>query len=137
MYTSGNTPTQPGDLSPGAFPNLTPPHFPNGANAGKYPPGLLGLPPFLAPPYNFPGMTPQSHGERGQGDNSKSPTPTRDDNRRLESPTRCSTLEKTAPWHMLGKIKTENNQNEELSTTPTSSCNQMDEMHNEVQHIVE
>ncbi|XP_049309634.1 sal-like protein 3 isoform X2 [Bactrocera dorsalis] len=117
-------PPKPGDLSPGAFPNLTPPHFPNGANAGKYPPGLLGLPPFLAPPYNFPGMTTQSH-----GDNSKSPTPTRDDNRHLESP--------SAPWHMLGKIKTENNQNDELSTTPTSSCNQIDEMHNEVQHIVD
>uniref|UniRef100_A0A0K8V8F0 Homeotic protein spalt-major n=1 Tax=Bactrocera latifrons TaxID=174628 RepID=A0A0K8V8F0_BACLA len=125
-------PPKPGDLSPGAFPNLTPPHFPNGANAGKYPPGLLGLPPFLAPPYNFPGMTTQSH-----GDNSKSPTPTRDDNRHLESPSRGSALDTTAPWHMLGKIKTENNQNDELSTTPTSSCNQIDEMHNEVQHIVD
>ncbi|XP_069963645.1 homeotic protein spalt-major isoform X2 [Bactrocera oleae] len=125
-------PPKPGDLSPGAFSNLTPPHFPNGANAGKYPPGLLGLPPFLAPPYNFPGMTPQSH-----GDNSKSPTPTRDDNRRLESPSRSSALETTTPWHMLGKIKTENNQNDELSTTPTSSCNQIDELHNEVQHIVD
>ncbi|XP_054083013.1 sal-like protein 3 isoform X2 [Zeugodacus cucurbitae] len=128
-------PPKPGDLSPGAFPNLTPPHFPNGASAGKYPPGLLGLPPFLAPPYNFPGMP--SHGEHGQGDNSKSPTPTRDDSRRLESPSRGSALETTAPWLMLGKIKTENNQNDELSTTPTSSCNQMDELHNEVQHIVD
>ncbi|XP_036329864.1 zinc finger protein 536-like [Rhagoletis pomonella] len=127
-------PPKPSDLSPGAFPNLTPPHFPNGSNAGKYPPGLLGLPPFLAPPYNFAGMTPQPHGEHAQAD-SKSPTPTREDSKRGESPTRGTALEVTAPWHMLGKIKTENNQNEERRsiTPPTMSSHMVDETRGDAQ----
>ncbi|XP_067626240.1 homeotic protein spalt-major [Eurosta solidaginis] len=126
---------KPGDLSTGAFPNLTPPHFPNGANAGKYPPGLLGLPPFLAPPYSFAGMPPYSHGERVLERDSKSPEPTRDENKRLESPTHSTAVE--APWHMLDKIKTENNQIEETSTTPTNFSSQLDEMRNETQRLVE
>ncbi|XP_053957996.1 sal-like protein 3 isoform X2 [Anastrepha ludens] len=129
-------PPKPSDLSSSTFSNLTPPHFPNGANAGKYPPGLLGLPPFLAPPYSFPGMTPQSIGERAQGGDSKSPTSTRDEPKNSDSLPRATALEDTAPWHMLSKIKTENNQNEEMSTTPTNS-NQMDETRAEAQRVVD
>jgi len=88
--------SQPGELSPGAFPNIPPPPF---ANGGKYPypPGLLGFPGFLAQhPYGL---------ERRSS--SKSPTP-----EPAQSPSLREEEGSGNIWHPLSRIKVENNQNE-------------------------
>ncbi|XP_017057305.1 LOW QUALITY PROTEIN: homeotic protein spalt-major [Drosophila ficusphila] len=91
-------PPKPGELSPGAFPNIPPPPF---ANGGKYPypPGLLGFPGFLAQhPY---GMERRS--------SSKSPTP-----EPAQSPSLREEEGSGSIWHPLSRIKVESNQNEAL-----------------------
>ncbi|XP_037927668.1 homeotic protein spalt-major [Teleopsis dalmanni] len=97
-------PPKPGEISPGAFPNIPPPHFPNGT-APKYPPGLLGFPPFLGAPYNFSNMQ-----QLERLNNTASPTTTLDESKREDSPK--SVLERSAWNASIGKIKTENNQND-------------------------
>jgi len=90
--------SQPGELSPGAFPNIPPPPF---ANGGKYPypPGLLGFPGFLAQhPYGL---------ERRSS--SKSPTP-----EPAQSPSLREEEGSGNIWHPLSRIKVENNQNEAM-----------------------
>ncbi|ALC39331.1 maker476, partial [Drosophila busckii] len=95
-------PPKPGELSPGAFANIPPPHFPNGAKY-PYPPGLLGFPGFLgAPP-----QQPYSHSlERPSS--SKSPTP-----EPAQSPT--SREDDNHIWHPLSRIKLEHNQCEDAA----------------------
>ncbi|KAH8412458.1 hypothetical protein KR009_002329 [Drosophila setifemur] len=92
-------PPKPGELSPGAFPNIPPPPF---ANGGKYPypPGLLGFPGFL-------GQNPYGMERRSS---SKSPTP---------EPAQSPSLREDeggmgSIWHPLSRIKVESNQMEAM-----------------------
>ncbi|XP_046866654.1 homeotic protein spalt-major [Drosophila willistoni] len=94
-------PPKPGELSPGAFANIPPPHFSNGSKY-PYPPGLLAFPGFLGAaggqqPYNL---------ERRSS--SKSPTP-----EPMQSPPAREDDIGVGPiWHPLSRIKSENNQND-------------------------
>ncbi|XP_030555634.1 homeotic protein spalt-major [Drosophila novamexicana] len=98
-------PPKPGELSPGAFTNIPPPHFANGAKY-PYPPGLLSFPNFLG----GAGLHHQyAHGvERS---NSKSPTsePAQSPASREDDGALSNTI-----WHPLSSIKMENNQNESI-----------------------
>ncbi|EDV98816.1 homeotic protein spalt-major isoform X2 [Drosophila grimshawi] len=97
-------PPKPGELSPGAFANIPPPHFANGAKY-PYPPGLLSFPGFLG---GAGGHHQHPYGgvERG---NSKSPTsePAQSPASREDDSGLSNNI-----WHPLSSIKMENNQNE-------------------------
>lgn len=94
--------SQPGELSPGAFGNIPPPHFANGAKY-PYPPGLLSFPGFLGAgqqPHPY-AMERQSDSKSPMSDPAQSP-PSREDEGSLGHNI----------WHPLSSIKMESNQNE-------------------------
>ncbi|XP_060653504.1 homeotic protein spalt-major isoform X1 [Drosophila nasuta] len=99
-------PPKPGELSPGAFGNIPPPHFANGAKY-PYPPGLLSFPGFLgAGQHPHPHPHPYAMERRST---SKSPTsePAQSPSSREDEGSLGSNI-----WHPLSSIKLENNQNE-------------------------
>ncbi|KAH8306751.1 hypothetical protein KR044_012574, partial [Drosophila immigrans] len=102
-------PPKPGELSPGAFGNIPPPHFGNGAKY-PYPPGLLSFPGFLgAGQHPNPHPHPYALERRST---SKSPTsePAQSPSSREDEGSLGSNI-----WHPLSSIKMENNQNESTS----------------------
>ncbi|EDW13309.2 uncharacterized protein Dmoj_GI20716 [Drosophila mojavensis] len=100
-------PPKPGELSPGAFANIPPPHFANGAKY-PYPPGLLGFPNFLGGAgvhHQYPHAAERSSSKSPTSEPAQSPA-SREDDGALSNHI----------WHPLNNIKVENNQNENIGS---------------------